>query len=120
MGAVYSRCTCVNLEMSWGHSQVSLHGLILGGPFIALDNFALHLHVEALSSLTFCEQILLSQPALWLGNTRKFGPQPLVAFFFIYSPLALSPTLTSALGSYLPFSSPTHLMNSSLATPRTC
>lgn len=80
MGAVYSRCTCVNLEMSWGHSQVSLHGLILGGPFTALDNFALHLHVEALSSLTFCEQILLSQPALWLGNTANLVLQPLVAF----------------------------------------
>lgn len=81
MGAVYSKCPCVNLEVSWGHIQVSLHGLILGGPFAALDNFDLHLQVEALSSLTFCEQGLLSQPALWLRNPPKFGPQPLVAFF---------------------------------------
>ena len=45
------------LEMSWGHNQVSVHGFILGGLFTALDNFDLHLHVEALSSLTFCEQV---------------------------------------------------------------
>ena len=119
LGAIYSRCTCVNLEMSWGHNQVC--------PWFHLRR-SLSCPWQFWPSPSCWSSLLpdllwaglLSQPALWLGNSPKFGPQPLVAFFLIYSPLALSPTLTSVLGLYLPFSSPTHLMNSSLATPRTC